>query len=136
MVASIVAKVAAQMAILCIEDCQDILDNLCEMLTLEGYHAIPANDGKLGVQIAILEAPELIICGIQLPSMDGYQVLRVIRAFSRTRRIPFMFLSTNTMRSSILRAILLGADYYLGKPYSMAELLDIIRRHERLFSQD
>jgi|GEM_PF-2352103 CheY-like chemotaxis protein len=124
------------MAVLCIEDCPDILDNLCEMLEMEGYHAIPASNGKVGVQIAILEVPDFIICNMRMPYLDGYQVLRIIRTFSITRRIPFMFLSTNTMRSSILRAILLGANYYLTKPYSMTELISILRRHERLVCQD
>ena len=92
MVASIVAKIATKMAILCIEDCQDILENLCEMLEMEGYRAIPASNGKLGVQIAILEIPDFIICNMRMPYLNGYQVLKILRAFSTTRRIPFLFL--------------------------------------------
>ena len=124
------------MAVLCIEDCPDILDNLCEMLEMEGYHAIPASNGKVGVQIALLEVPDFIICNIRMPYLDGYQVLRILRAFSKTRRIPFLFLSADVLGSSIIKGLILGANYYLTKPYSMTELISILRRHERLVCQD
>ena len=124
------------MAVLCIEDCPDILDNLCEMLEMEGYHAIPASNGKVGVQIAILEVPDFIICNMRMPYLNGYQVLKILRAFSTTRRIPFLFLSTDVLRSSILKALILGANYYLTKPFSMMELLRILKRHEAYYSQD
>jgi DNA-binding response OmpR family regulator len=106
------------------------------MLEMEGYRAIPASNGKLGVQIAILEIPDFIICNMRMPYLNGYQVLKILRAFSTTRRIPFLFLSTDVLRSSILKALILGANYYLTKPFSMMELLRILKRHEAYYSQD
>jgi len=115
--------------ILCIDNCEDILDNLCELLTLEGYQPISATNGRLGIQIAILEIPDFIICNIQMPIINGYRLVQVIRAFPRTRHIPFLFLSAHASKLAIKKGIDLGADYYVTKPYSMVKLLSILKTH-------
>lgn len=117
------------MDILCIEDCKEILENLCELLLLEGYHPICAGDGRLGIQIAILEPPDFIICNIHLPGMSGYQIIQVIRAFSRTQHIPFLFLSADASKTAIKKGLDLGADYYVTKPFSITEILAILSKH-------
>jgi two-component system response regulator AtoC len=122
--------------ILVIDDDPDILDNILELLEAEGFEGVGAGDGKVGVSAALANPPALIVCDIGMPVMDGFQVLQAIRDYPETSAVPFIFLTAWTQRSDIRQGMNLGADDYLTKPFSRAELLAAIRsrlaRHQHL----
>lgn len=122
--------------ILVIDDDPDILDNILELLEAEGFEGVGARDGKAGVSAALASPPALIVCDIGMPVMDGFQVLQAIRDYPETSAVPFIFLTAWTQRADIRQGMNLGADDYLTKPFSRAELLAAIRsrlaRHQSL----
>jgi len=113
--------------ILVIEDSKDLRDDVVEMLSLEGYEAFGADNGQLGVELAKQESPDLIVCDIMMPEMDGYGVLEILRDNPNTANIPFVFLTAKTDRVDMRQGMVLGADDYLTKPFMVNELLDSIR---------
>ena len=113
--------------ILIIEDAKDLRDDVVEMLNLEGYDAIGAENGRLGVDAARRFHPDLIVCDIMMPEMDGYGVLEEIRSSPNTAIIPFIFLTAKTDRVNQRHGMVLGADDYLTKPFLVSELLESIR---------
>ena len=122
--------------ILVIEDAHSLRRDILEMLTFEGYDVAGAEDGLVGVQRARELLPDLIICDIMMPQMDGYGVLETLREDGVTASIPFIFLTARTDRVDIRQGMELGADDYLTKPFTAAELLQTVRtrieKHERL----
>lgn len=112
--------------ILIVEDNHDVRENLSEILTLSGYETIAASNGKQGVERALLEAPDLILCDIMMPELDGYGVLRILSKNPLTEHIPFIFLSAKTELLDIRKGMTLGADDYITKPFDDVELLDTI----------
>ncbi len=112
--------------ILIIEDNTDVRENLSEILTLSGYQTCMAANGKEGVQQALTEVPEMILCDIMMPELDGYGVLRILSKNPITADIPFIFLTAKTELSDIRRGMTLGADDYIIKPFDDVELLDTI----------
>lgn len=112
--------------ILIIEDNADIRENTGEILSLAGYAVTSAPNGKIGVDLAIKEKPDLIICDIMMPELDGYGVLHILSKNSATATIPFIFLTAKTERSDIRKGMELGADDYLTKPFGDTELLNAI----------
>lgn len=125
--------------ILVIEDEPSIRENMIETLELEGYQAAAAANGRLGVEMARQYRPDLIICDIMMPEMDGYAVLTALREDPLTRTIPFIFASAKAERGSIRQGMSIGADDYLTKPFTPHELLDAIRsrlaRHETIATE-
>jgi diguanylate cyclase len=120
-----------QMAtILVIEDEDIILDNLLEILELEGFQSIGAEHGAAGIAKAKAYRPDIILCDIRMPELDGYGVLEGLRQDPDTAAIPVIFLSAKGDRSDIRRGMNLGADDYLTKPCAIADLLEAI--HSRL----
>lgn len=117
--------------ILVIEDSKDLRDDVVEMLSLEGYAALGADNGLVGVDMARQEAPDLIICDIMMPEMDGYGVLEELRRDHYTANIPFIFLTAKTDRIDMRQGMVLGADDYLTKPFMVNELLDSIQSQLR-----
>jgi len=113
--------------ILLIEDNIDILENLTEYLELEGYKVITANNGKSGVQLAKVFAPDLIICDTLMPEMGGHEVLRLLMEKTATRQIPFIFSTSNSENVDREEALRLGADDYIIKPFEVEALLKIVR---------
>lgn len=113
--------------ILVIEDSKDLRDDVVEMLSLEGYVALGAENGNVGVDMAKKEAPDLIICDIMMPEKDGYGVLEELRRDQKTANIPFIFLTAKTDRIDMRQGMVLGADDYLTKPFMVNELLDSIQ---------
>lgn len=109
--------------ILLIEDNEDILENLTEYFEIEGYKIIGAKNGKIGVEIASELVPDLIICDVLMPIMDGYEVLNSLLHMARTFHIPFIF--STSMSESVNRedALKLGADDYIIKPFELDSLL-------------
>lgn len=112
--------------ILVIEDERALRVNLLKLLSAEGFQAIGAQDGQTGVELAHTEQPDVIICDILMPDLDGYGVLKALQQDQATATIPFMFLTAKADRSDWRQAMTLGADDYLTKPFTRAELLDAI----------
>ena len=115
--------------ILVIEDETSLREDIAELLTLEGYSVISACDGVEGVNSAISQQPDLIICDIMMPRLDGYEVLLDVRANSLTQFVPFIFLTASARdEASRRQGLALGAAAYLVRPVPAAELLGQIRR--------
>lgn len=112
--------------ILLIEDNDDMRENTSEILALAGHHVETASNGKEGVIKAQLKTPELIICDIMMPELDGYGVLHMLNRDPNTNHIPFIFLTAKADRSDIRKGMELGADDYVTKPFDDVELLTAV----------
>jgi CRP-like cAMP-binding protein len=112
--------------ILVIEDNKDILDNTVEILGLSNYEAIGASNGKEGVEKALSQLPDLILCDIMMPELDGYGVLHMVQKNPKLERIPFIFLTAKTEQSDVRKGMSLGADDYISKPFDSTDLLNAI----------
>src|SRR5882762_68952 len=112
--------------ILIIEDEPGIRENLVEILTLEHHAPLAAGDGRTGLELARSSRPDLILCDVMMPGLDGYEVLKALRADATTARIPFVFLTARGERADVRAGMNLGADDYLIKPVRVDELLDAI----------
>jgi len=112
--------------ILLIEDDNILRENTAEILMLYGHDVKTAANGRIGVEKAIAEKPDLIICDIMMPELDGYGVLHILSQNSTTNSIPFIFLSAKTERSEVRKGMDLGADDYLTKPFEDSELMNAI----------
>jgi DNA-binding NarL/FixJ family response regulator len=109
--------------ILVIEDHALMRRNVVTILTMEGYSAISASDGREGVALAGDERPDLILCDVMMPKMDGYEVLAAIRAHPVTAGIPFVFLTAKGEKPEVRAGMNHGADDYLIKPVSRDDLV-------------
>lgn len=114
--------------ILIIEDNLEIRENTGEILELIGYKVISAKDGKEGVRLALQLFPDVILCDIVIPLADGYEVLQDLRKQNSTARIPFIYLTARTEKSDIKKAMEMGADGYICKPFDVNELTDAIHK--------
>lgn len=112
--------------ILVIEDEPEMRRNVTTILRLERFQPLAAANGRDGVDIARKELPDLILCDVMMPEMDGYQVLQALREDASTAAIPFIFLTAKGEKSDIRNGMNLGADDYLTKPAGKAELLAAI----------
>ncbi len=113
--------------ILLIEDNRCILENLTEFLLMEGYEILAANCGEDGVQMAIKELPDLIICDVLMYEMSGHDVLKILLNCACTQNIPFIFSTSLSEKMDKQETIALGADDYIVKPYEMEKLLLMIK---------
>ncbi len=122
-------------SILIIEDEESLRLTLADRLTMEGFQVQTAADGCEGVRLAEAEPPDLILCDIMMPGMDGYGVLQTLQAQERTAAIPFIFLTAKANPQQVRAGMELGADDYLCKPVSKVDLLAAIRtwigKHEQ-----
>lgn len=112
--------------ILLIEDDNVLRGNTAELLELLNYQVITAANGKIGLDKAKNQHPDIIVCDIMMPEMDGYDVLEALSNGSNTKYIPFIFLSAKTERQDVRRGMNLGADDYITKPFSEDELVSAI----------
>lgn len=112
--------------ILVIEDDFNIRDNIEELLLISGYDVITADGGKIGVDKAINENPDLIICDIMMPDMNGYDVIKTIREADNSLMTPFLFLTAKTSTEDRDKGMTLGADDYIFKPYRNEQLLTAV----------
>jgi CRP-like cAMP-binding protein len=117
--------------ILLIEDNVEVRENTGEILTLAHYDVITAPNGKIGVELAQKENPDLIICDIMMPELDGYGVLHILSKRPETARIPFIFLTAKTEKTDVRKGMTLGADDYLTKPFDDTDLLNAIETRLR-----
>ena len=112
--------------ILVIEDNKEILENTAEILELSNYDVFTASNGKIGVEQALARKPDLILCDIMMPELDGYGVLHMVQKNPELQSTPFIFLTAKTEQSDLRKAMSLGADDYIYKPYDATELLNAI----------
>lgn len=112
--------------ILVIEDEPEMRRNLATVLRLEKYEPLTAENGRTGLELARREAPDLILCDVMMPELDGYGVLQALRADPRLALIPFIFLTARGEREDLRNGMNLGADDYLTKPVPKGELLRAI----------
>jgi diguanylate cyclase len=112
--------------ILVIEDVETLREEIMETLSYEGFDVLGAENGVVGVQIAKTYLPNLIICDIAMPELDGFGTLVALRQEPKTSMIPFIFLTAMTEKADMRQAMQLGADDYLTKPFTSEELLSAI----------
>lgn len=113
--------------ILVIEDEPEMRRNLVTILRLEKFHPLAAENGRAGVETAQRERPDVILCDVMMPELDGHSVLAALRENPDTASIPFIFLTAKGEKPDIRAGMNLGADDYLTKPVAKAELLAAIR---------
>jgi CRP-like cAMP-binding protein len=113
-------------SVLVIEDNNDIRENTAEILLLAGYKTLSAENGKKGVELALRENPDIIVCDIMMPELDGYGVLHLLKKNPETQNIPFIFLTAKTERTDLRKGMEMGADDYITKPFEDIELLNAI----------
>jgi DNA-binding LytR/AlgR family response regulator len=112
--------------ILIIEDDISIQQVITDILENENYKVFSANNGKTGIELAKALIPDLIICDVMMPIMNGYEVIENLSNDSKTSAIPFIFLSARVEKSNIRQGMELGADDYLTKPFRMEELIKAV----------
>ncbi|HET7115413.1 MAG TPA: response regulator, partial [Hanamia sp.] len=112
--------------ILLIEDNEDIRNNTAEILELSNYEVVVADNGKTGVEKALEHLPDLIICDIMMPVLDGYGVFHAVHKNRSLINTPFIFLTAKTERGDFRKGMELGADDYITKPFTGAELLNAV----------
>lgn len=122
--------------LLVIEDNEEVRENLEEILELYGYDVETAENGKIGVQRALTNPPDLILCDIMMPELDGYGTLNILGKRPATADIPFIFLTAKSEKEDLRRGMNLGADDYITKPFYKDELLQVVetrlKKSERL----
>ncbi|MEP5613596.1 MAG: response regulator [Cyclobacteriaceae bacterium] len=123
-------------SILVIEDQEDVRENIAELLELSSYVVATAPNGKEGVKQALALPPDLVLCDIMMPEMDGYEVLYLLSKNQSTASIPFIFLTAKAEKADFRKGMNMGADDYITKPFEEIELLGAIerriQRHEEL----
>jgi DNA-binding response OmpR family regulator len=112
--------------ILLIEDNEDIREITAELLSLSNYNVITACNGREGVEKALSLSPDLVLCDIMMPELDGYGVFHVLQHNPATQRTPFIFLTAKTDHQDIRKGMSLGADDYIIKPFDPTDLLNTI----------
>jgi serine/threonine protein kinase len=113
--------------VLIVEDETHLRQNVADALTYEGYTTLQAENGRVGVQLAFKHTPDLILCDVMMPELDGYEVLRTLQAEPTTAMIPFIFLTALADRQYVRYGMDMGADDYLTKPFTPDELLSSIQ---------
>lgn len=112
--------------ILLIEDNDDVRENTAEILSLAKYQVVTAKNGKEGVELAQKENPDLIICDVMMPVLDGYGALHLLSKNPSTASIPFIFLTAKADRTDFRKGMEMGADDYITKPFDDIELLNAV----------
>jgi CheY-like chemotaxis protein len=115
--------------ILVIEDEQPVRENLVRFLKLEGHQVSEAPDGAAGVAKASLELPDMILCDVMMPNMNGFEALAALQADPRMRHIPLVFLSASAEPERMAEAVGMGARGYITKPFSLADVKAAVQRH-------
>lgn len=112
--------------ILVIEDNNDVRENLVELLELSNYEIQEAENGKVGLEKALSFNPDLILCDVMMPILDGYEVMKILSKNPKLNHIPLIFLTAKTEKADFRKGMGLGAEDYLTKPFNSVELLDAI----------
>ena len=117
--------------ILLIEDNTEVRENTAEILSLADYDVTTATNGKEGVELVQKLLPDLVVCDIMMPELDGYGVLHILSKKPETASIPFIFLTAKAEKSDMRKSMELGADDYLTKPFDDTDLLKAIEARFR-----
>lgn len=112
--------------ILVIEDDQNIRESITDLLETSNFNVISAGNGKEGFEMALEKHPDLILCDIMMPIMDGYEVIQAVRKEKTLQDTPFIFLSAKSQKIDVRKGMDLGADDYLTKPFRAQELFDAV----------
>jgi DNA-binding response OmpR family regulator len=112
--------------VLIIDDNKEIRENVTELLELSNYKVYGAPDGKTGLEMALKINPDIILCDIMMPQLDGYGVLRGLSNNPKTTHVPFIYITAKTEKPDLRKGMDLGADDYLIKPFSGDDLLSMI----------
>lgn len=112
--------------VLLIEDNTDIRENSCELLELEGYKVVAADNGETGIDLAGEHKPDIIICDIMMSGINGYEVFAELKNDASTAAIPLIFLSASVEKKAIESGLAMGAKAYIQKPFDPQELFDAI----------
>ena len=112
--------------ILVIEDTHEVRENIAEILELDDYSVLQAANGKEGVSLAIEHTPDLILCDVMMPELDGFGVLKILNKNQKTHHIPFIFLTAKAEKADFRKGMGLGADDYITKPFDDTDLLEAI----------
>ena len=112
--------------VLIIEDNREILENTVEILELEGYKTLTASDGGIGIEQVRKHRPDIVLCDIMMPEVDGYQVLKAITEDPELAHIPFIFLTASVERKEVQAGFDMGAKGYIRKPFDSEELFKTI----------
>jgi CRP-like cAMP-binding protein/CheY-like chemotaxis protein len=112
--------------VLIIEDSNDIRENVVEILELAAYTVFSASNGKTGIELAQKNIPDIILCDIMMPELDGYGVLFMLQKNAQLATVPFIFLTAKAERVDLRKGMEMGADDYLTKPFDDIELLSAI----------
>src|SRR5262250_1952386 len=121
--------------ILIIEDEPEMRRNIAALLRFKGYEPITAENGRVGVEMARRQQPDLILCDVMMPELDGYGVLRALQADPKLALIPFIFLTAKGEKDDLRSGMNLGADDYLTKPVANADLVRAIETRLRRSEQ-
>jgi CheY-like chemotaxis protein len=114
--------------ILVIEDEETVRENILELLDAEGFEAFSAPNGRVGLALALQVLPDLILCDVRMPELDGYGVLKALRAEPTTAAIPLMFLTAKAAKTDLSYGMELGANAYITKPFALSQLLSAIAK--------
>jgi len=122
--------------ILLIEDNLNIRETTAELLELADYEVVTAENGKIGIELAKTINPDIILCDIMMPELDGYGVINILSKKPETSIIPFIFLSAKSDKIDLRKGMNLGADDYITKPFHETELIEAIEtrltRHDKM----
>ena len=114
--------------VLVIEDEAPLRANIVRILSAEGYRVVAAADGEEGIQRVTEERPDMVICDILMPRVDGFGVLAALRSRPETAAIPFIFLTASADKDDLARGLKSGANEYVTKPFQIAGLMAAVRR--------
>lgn len=112
--------------ILIIEDNAEVRENTAEIVELSNYEVLTAENGKVGVELALKEIPDLIVCDIMMPVLDGYGVYHLLSKHKETATIPFIFLTAKSEKADFRKGMEMGVDDYITKPFDGIDLLNAI----------
>lgn len=113
--------------ILVVDDERTLRVNLCEMLTFEGFDVIEAENGAAAIRLAQAHSPDLIICDVTMPEMDGFEVLTRLKRNSEMAALPVLLLTAQAEKSAIQHGLEMGATDYVLKPFIFSEVLAKVR---------
>lgn len=109
--------------ILIVDDNVKILENMAELLVLAGYRVITADSGIKGLDLVRSNHPDLILCDIMMPDLDGYGMLRVVQNIPEMTGVPFIFVTAKSDKADFRKGMDMGSDDYLTKPFTGDDLL-------------
>ena len=121
--------------ILVIEDESSLRKGICDVLSFEGYEVLEAENGIFGYEMTVVNMPDLILCDIMMPEMDGYDLLKLVRNNEATKLIPFVFLTALAERTDVRAGMELGSDDYISKPFTRDELIKVVETRLKKFGE-